>query len=282
MNARPGAILGLLGAAVVGGGIFWFEKRPRVDESAKPPERAARGAQQAQFAEGGVDGGGVFRLHADGGEAKRSPDEVAKEMSDARSLIKELGDGRLTIGEVMLEPRERRFSFPARINQHEGQVEYALVHDRGKVHEALLATGVSPVHLHVAALLLDFAVSGKEESRKAVDILVEWETNGPRRSHRLEELVALSEDSPHGPAGKTLEKGSWTYHGSDVGPGGFAAALEGNLISLIGDPSALMLNPRPTRADDGLHIPNARLLPSKGHPVRVLVQTAAAVPVPSR
>ncbi len=88
----------------------------------------------------------------------------------------------------------------------------------------LLATRASPWHVHLGALLIGLAAPEEDAPPQDVGIVVEWETNGPRRSHRLEELIALAKESPWGPVGGTLAAGAWSYRGSIVDSLGLAAA----------------------------------------------------------
>jgi len=180
--------------------------------------------------------------------------------------LEKLPDGSVRIGLVTVEAKTKTISFPAAVNQREGLIEYALVTKAGKVHESLLSTEVSPTHLHLAALLLNWSAEG---APVRISVEVEWETNGPKRRELLEDLISLVQDSRFGRSGMPLVNTGWTYTGSFVLPEAFAAEKEGSLITLIGDPVALIGNPRPDQVDDRAHVPHARRLPSLGLPVIV-------------
>lgn len=223
---------------------------------------------------GSVDASGKFVPPASGADAGGMSRDPAKWREELADLVEDLENGSLRIGLVRIDAEKRIVSFPAYINARSGLIEYALVTEKGKVHESLLATKASPWHVHLGALLTGLAAADDDAPPIEIDVLIEWETNGPRRSHRLEELIALAKDSACGPRGGTLEIGCWNYHGSIVNAHGFAASREGSLITLIGDPSALILNPRPGHIDDSLHVPNAALLPSNDFPVTVILRAA--------
>lgn len=195
--------------------------------------------------------------------------------------IEKQADGTLRIGRVTVNTSERTISFPAAVNAHSGLIEYALVTKTGKVHESLLNTDIAPVDLHVAAVLLNFASSRGSAVSSQVVIEVEWDTNGPKRRELLEDMIKLAKDGQYGREGAPLAAVGWNYAGSFLQGGMLAADREGSIITLIGDPVALLGNPRPDRVDDKVHVPNPARMPSLGMPVTVrlrLAPTASAKP----
>lgn len=129
-----------------------------------------------------------------------------------------------------------------------------------------------------------------------VKINVAWDTNGPEVLNELANLVVISDaskkaDKPEtskepgqrstsdpfneSTGDKPLSSGPWRYTGSEIGPGGFAAAAEGSIISLIEDPAALMVNPRDSAQHDDVHTANPSLIPPKGSPVRIILTLPA-------
>jgi hypothetical protein len=182
----------------------------------------------------------------------------------------ELKGDTMKIGEVAIDRANRTATFPAKINARDGVIEYGLVHATGKRHEALLVTEAQPRDIHLACLLL----GGGSASRPPAEVRVEvqWETNGPPRKLPLEDLIAFSKGHPEGESGGSLAPGAWTYTGSQVDAAGFVASREGSIISLIHDDAALVNNPRPSREDDTLHVPNAKAMPPLEAAVRVVLK----------
>ena len=178
----------------------------------------------------------------------------------------------LRLGAVELDRKAMTVSIPATVNMLEGATEYLLVHRNGKLHESIFATDAKPEDIHLACLL---AGLDPKENPPQIEIEITWETNGPPRRHRAEEVVAIAAGSPQENDGSHLDKGSWNYIGSRVDAAGFAATREGSIIALITDPAALVANPRPSRLDDTLHTPNKNLLPSVGHPVKITIRRHA-------
>jgi len=84
---------------------------------------------------------------------------VAEEESSSqdRPAVTKVGEHRYRLGDIELDARAREVRFPVVVNMREGgPVEYVLVHESGKVHEAIFTTAVSPLHLQVALELLRF------------------------------------------------------------------------------------------------------------------------------
>jgi hypothetical protein len=231
--------------------------------------------------QGSIDGSGKFIPAAKpaGGTAPLTP-EVPSE--DVAKLVEKTGETTFRIGRIKCDHATRTISFPASINAREGLVEYALVTTKGKVHEALLATEVSPRHLHVAALVLGLAprddAPGPKPQPVPVTIEVEWATNGPAKKLALEDLLALAHESAQGKTGGTLARGPWHYQGSVLDAGGFAAERDGSIIALISDATALAGNPRAGGDDDTLYLPNTALLPSAETPVTVTIRGVPPTP----
>ncbi|MCW1925828.1 YdjY domain-containing protein [Luteolibacter arcticus] len=239
---------------------------------------ASAGAQSPPDpAQGAIDGSGKFipATKPEGGMGPATPEAWKEEVA---KLIEKTGETTFRIGRIQCDRATRTISFPAKINAREGLVEYALVTTKGKVHEALLAAEVSPLHLHVAALLIGLAPQGEAPKPVPVTIEVEWATNGPAKKLALEDLLALAHESPQGKTGGTLARGPWHYQGSVVDAGGFAAERDGSIIALISDSTALAGNPRAGGDDDTLYLPNTALLPSEATPVTVTLRPVPPAP----
>jgi len=226
------------------------------------PERDAPGAGQ-----GTVDASGKFTpAFVEPNVAGTPP--VPKDLEAfARSLVKPTPDGRWRLGRVTLDPATHGVSIPAQVNMTEGQVEYALVTLGGKVHEALLSTDASPLHVHMGLLLMGLGPKDGSRQPTRLRVEMEWKGNGPVRRVALEELVVRAKDSEEGARGGSLACTSWDYGGSVVTQGRLAADLEGSVISLIADPAALINAPRTMPVDDRLYVANKARMPAMGLPV---------------
>lgn len=223
-------------------------------------------------AQGAVDSSGKFVPAGTPAEVA-APDDWKMA---AAGLIEKTGPDTFRVGVIECDRKNRALIIPVKVNARSGPIEYAVVTEKGKVHEALFSTTANPLHIQMAALLLGISPQpgkgGGVDEGKSVTIEAKWATNGPTKSQPLEKLVALADGSPQNPAHTTLTDGPWTFTGSRIDGRGFAAAREGSIISLIEDPAAMIVNPRPSRLDDKLHVPNATLLPADGLPVSLIIR----------
>ena len=103
--------------------------------------------------DGAVSGSDLIQEKPEPTPAKSAVAEPVKP-----SVIK-LDDTRYQIGEVILNRQSREIRFPAKASMIQGLVEYILVLEKGKVHESLLTTGISPTHLNLAFNLLGYLPS---------------------------------------------------------------------------------------------------------------------------
>jgi hypothetical protein len=194
------------------------------------------------------------------------------------------------IGGVSFDRERRTVTIPAVVNMDSGVVEYGLVAESGKVHEALFVTTAKPEEIHLACLLLGVATKGGSQgaSARPVNVSVKWETNGPTAENGFAHFVmsvkrpdsSQSAGEPSKPEadiqGTPLASGAWTYVGSVTDSAGFAASREGSIISIISDDAALINNPRANAGPEIEYRPNNELLPKKGNPVSIVLTFAAA------
>ena len=210
-----------------------------------------------------------------------APQPVQEAPAGATPMVHDLGSGRFSVGDVTFDKGRRTLTIPASVNMREGAVEYVLVGDSGKVHEAVFRTSAEARDIHVAALLLGVKpvadlgpenAAAKVSRSGAVVAWVEWDRNGPPAKVFLNETVNLS-DPESGEVAGTLPSGAWLYNGSRVeADGAFAASRDASIISIIRDGAALVNNPGASRDNDEIHTPNADKLPKKGHPVRIVLE----------
>lgn len=188
------------------------------------------GGKRPVEAEKAVDGGKVAA------SGKFTPNELRSVIGPAsmeelkiaaQGYIRESGPDELQIGSVRLNKRKRTISFPAKVAEKERALEYAIVHETGKTHEALLSTSAAIQDVHVAALLLDAGGLSPQ-------IELTWRKHGGEARVPLHSMIGMKEGS--------LDA-VWRYNGSELIHGGFAASREGSVVALMNDPSALVNHP---------------------------------------
>lgn len=210
--------------------------------------------------------------------------EAAEKQLRAALKVEETAPGKFRIGRVKFEAATRTVSIPAEVHLRGGVIEYALTTEAGKAHEAMLTTKANPRDVFMACLLLGMkgapltGAAGeamKIQPAEGVRVSVSWETNGPRKTLPLSSLLGLTKGAPDGKM-SPMPENPWHFTGSRFyGSGPFAADVEGSVIALIRDDSALVNSPAPTRDDDDIHVPNTTALPAQGTPVTVILQLPA-------
>ncbi|NJM38536.1 MAG: hypothetical protein HC845_12125 [Akkermansiaceae bacterium] len=231
-------------------------------------------------------------LAVDTAPAEESPAEVAK------PSVTKIDETRYQIGEVVFDQKTREIRFPARVNMVEGLIEFLVVHQNGKVHEALLSTEISPTHLNLAFTLLRYppsrelyplpsATGGASgnypevpadiKAAARVNVELEWSEN-----EKIKRLPA-NECIQHAVKTTAMSAGPWVYGGSNIDHGKFAAETTGDVIDIFTSPAAILNYPGDERSDDTVWIPFPKRIPAEGTPITVIItpfQNANLIPKP--
>jgi hypothetical protein len=207
--------------------------------------------------------------------AQQPPLAGSANESVTNAPMKQIRPGVFELGQVRLDKDKRTVSFPASVNLREGNLEYVVVTTTGKTHESVLRTTAEPYHLQVAFLLLGARGAGtntlpEDPARPLpgdkVEIEFSWNADGRTNSFHAEDFVW--DRKADGPA----LRGEWIYTGSRLRDDGFAAQLDGSIVSLITDADALINNPRPGREDDDNWLVRTNHLPPLHAPVEVTIR----------
>ena len=175
-----------------------------------------------------------------------------------KPTVTKLDDTRYQIGGVVLDRKNREIRFPAKVNMAEGLIEYMIILQKGKVHEALLTTTVVPTDLNLAFLLLRYppspelfsqinetghptglypVVPAPVRAAARITMEVEWSDNGTTRRVPMNEwLRDNAKDAP-------LAPGPWLYTGSSFSEGKFIPNLSGDIASIKLDSYAMINYP---------------------------------------
>jgi len=178
------------------------------------------------------------------------PGEAAAEVPAPEVSVKKVGETRYRLGEIEFDAKTREIRFPATVNMREGgPVEYLLVNENGKVHESILTTAISPLHLQIVMKLLRYKGGhGDVFNRLLTPELIEKE--GGKEADRGEtvsftfapeggEPLTVNELVIDGESAEAMKPGGWIYTGSAVQEGAFMAEAEGSIIAIYLDHLAL-------------------------------------------
>ncbi|MDB4436131.1 YdjY domain-containing protein [Akkermansiaceae bacterium] len=193
--------------------------------------------------------------------------------------IQQLNANEFQIGKVKVNRKTREISFGAGVNLIDRPLEYLLVNGKGKVHEALCITDVSPINLNIAIKLLglkssqelfeiideDYRPTGKFPDVPAkikaaarLDIFLEWPVNGKTKRVSMNELI-------YNPViEKTMAPGPWLYTGSYIHEGQFKAEIAGDLFALHPRQPAMVNYPGKDHTGENDWLPDSEKIPEEG------------------
>lgn len=220
------------------------------------------------------------------GQAVDLPPQPAE---TAPPKIREISSGEWTVGAIQLSKKDGTVSFPARVNLTDGLLEYLLVHNTGKTHESLFSTDVPPYHLQIAMLLLGAKGADPKVLTNAppsgpinnadllefkpppvpgdpVELTVSWKSGNTNVVHPIESLVMSKKN------GKAMREGTWRFSGSMVWEGAFIAQIEGSVMAIITDISAMFNSGHPERDRDSLWYIREKMLPPEKAPVTIKIK----------
>jgi len=223
-----------------------------------------------------------------GGRAPVEPRELPapdEKVEATKPALEKLDDGRMKLDDIVFDAETRELRFPAEINMREGLLEFLVVEHRGKIHESLLSTRVSPLKLNVVLKLLGFVASPelyykvtedgtlsdefqeatpeqRQKSRLAIE--VEWQDGERLRRHPLNEWI-LNETT-----GKAMPFDPWVYGGSFLSNGRFYAEYTGDIVAIYLADGALVNYSGKDKELDEVWLPNTKRVPPVGTPVTVI------------
>lgn len=212
-----------------------------------------------------------------------APDQPVAEHEPA---VTRLEDGRVKIGDILLDPKSREIRFPAEINMNEGLLEFIVVHQNGKIHESLLSTKISATKLNIAIKLLHYkasrelylkleddgslssefeTASPEEMDGSKVQIGFEWQEDGATKTATINEWIS------HAATEKPMPHEPWIYGGSFVVDGTFVAESSGDIIAIFLSNAAIINFAGEDNQDDEVWLPHPKRIPEVGTAVTVVI-----------
>lgn len=161
----------------------------------------------------------------------------------------DLGRGCYDFGGVLIDRKKRTISFDAKCNQTSGLVEYALVHESGKIHESLFQTHIPPRWIHACLLLLkakpylDFfdenitQKTKKEEIETQgckLEVSIFWDHHGANQTSDIASMVYNQISA------RTLDTRPFAFTGSRTFHGVYMAERDGSILAIYHDINAVI------------------------------------------
>jgi hypothetical protein len=235
----------------------------------------------------------LFAAEPDQAKPEPTPEKPAAEQAEekpsdkAAPSVKKLADGTMQIGEIIFDPMTRQVRVPCTVNMNEGLLEFAVVHENGKIHESLLITKASAMHLNIAMKLLRYVASEElyaiekergvlsdqfpeveEKVRKAarVNLSIEWQHEGKTKK------VPISDWIMHTRTTKPMSAEPWVYGGSMMYEGQFVAEQNGDIAAIFVSRGSLFLYPGKDNTNDEMWLANTKRIPPQGTSVFFLIE----------
>ena len=219
---------------------------------------------------------------------KPAPDtaEHAPAAKEKPQIVK-LADGRMKYGDIEFDPKTRQVRIPCTVNMNDGLLEFAVVHENGKIHESLLITKCSPTDINVVLKLLRYVASEElyaiekepgvlsgnfpevpEATKKAarVDLKIERQQDGKPQKAALADWIMQAATT------KSMSQEPWVYGGSMVYDGSFLAETTGDIAAIFVSRGSLFLYPGKDNFNDEAWLANTKRIPAQGTNVHLIIQ----------
>lgn len=220
----------------------------------------------------------VMLLAGDHGFAQE-PRPAAREASP----IERLGPNLLRIDTLTVDTEKKVVTVKGFVNDVNILEFIANPRNGAKAYESALTLDTTGVNFNLAMILIGLDPARSTPSTKHLDptppkgdpveMLVEWEDGGTKRSVRAEELVWNNDTK------RTLSPGPWVYTGSVFVKEGnaYLADLQGSLIGFVHTPAPVIESPRPLLPGDyGASVLNPALKLKAGTPIVMIIRRPAA------
>jgi hypothetical protein len=210
---------------------------------------------------------------------------VVAQDGDPNDFLKQIDKDTYQLKDITINTNEKTVSFPCRVNMTSGLIEVVVCSPKGKTHESLLITGVSPVEFQTALMLLGLdAVNEVPEDSTLADplsnfltietpgdnviVFVEGDFGGKTRRIRIEDLIKdESKDA-------ALKQSTWLFRGAVTHISGHVIIdPETTMIATYHDPIALMELNSESKFDDELYYVNEAMNLTKGQDVLLIIQS---------
>jgi len=195
--------------------------------------------------------------------------------------IKELGENRVQIGNILIDTKKREVTVPGRILQDQILEFLATTKNGEKSYESVMELETNATTFNLAMIMIgldranaiapEFHFDPTEVVGDRVEIWVEWNDGDRTREVKGEELL-YNLDAQRPP-----KSGDWIYTGSFIRTNGqYVAEAEGVLIGFVHDPASIIENSTGIGLNE---YGNIRLNPELNiHPDTPITLTVKALP----
>ena len=208
-------------------------------------------------------------------------------VEEPKPAFQNIDENTVGIGKIRIDKKTHEITFPATLGNPENIIEYLLVNEQGKIHETMMVSAIRPLHLKLALILTKYKASKHlfrvldeeyipqehfhDEPADVIrdsklDIFVEWEADGKKHSHHVNELIYNTKTKKHAKIQPYIFCGSYLLEGK------LKAEIAGDMIAVFTDRGALANFSNEGREDDTIWFPNKKLMPKEGTKLNVVIR----------
>ncbi|OQX75940.1 MAG: hypothetical protein B6D64_10775 [Bacteroidetes bacterium 4484_276] len=199
-------------------------------------------------------------------------------------ILKKINETTYLLNDIEIKTDDRTVSFPCKVNMETGLIEVVVCTPKGKTHESLLVTEVSPLEFQTAIMLLgldpvneipdDASLADPLSPYKSIEttgdsvlIFIETETNGKTIRKRVEDYIW--DESK----GRASDHSTWLFRGAVTHQSGHVIIdPETTMIATYHDPLAIMELNTESKYDDELYYVNDNMKLKNGQVVKLIIQ----------
>ncbi len=210
-------------------------------------------------------------------QANRKPQDNSDPAK--QEFVKNLGNGRLQVGNIIINEFSREALIPGRINMREGIIEFIACTTGGmKNYESALEMDTDAKSFNLSMILLGLdPKKGKAAAYHfdpnppqgdEVEISIQWDTDKGKKTIAAQELIFDME------TGKTFPNSHWIYTGSIfLDNGTYLAEEAGVLIGFVHDPASIIESPLLDGTGSyGSLVVNSEILPEVGTKIQMTIK----------
>ncbi len=196
-----------------------------------------------------------------------------------QNIVKNLGNGKLQVGNIIIDEIKNEAIVPGRINMKEGIIEFIACTKGGmKAYESALEMDTDAKSFNLSMILLGLdPKKGKTSAYHfdpnppegdGVEIYIQWDTDKGKKTIMAQEVIHDMK------TGKTFPTSHWVYTGSIFMENGIYLADEaGVLIGFVHDPASIIESPLSNGAGSfGSLVVNSSILPEVSTKIQMIIK----------
>ncbi len=208
-----------------------------------------------------------------------NPDKTENNITPEQPKVKDIGNGKFQIGNIIIDKNKKEVTVPGRINMKEGIIEFIACTKGGdKAYESALEMDTDAKTFNLSMILIGLdPKKGKASAYHFdpnppegdhVEITVQWDTDKGKKTITAQKVIHDMK------TGKTFPTSHWVYTGSVfLEDGSYLADSAGVLVGFVHDPAPVIESPLSNAAGSyGNFVINNKILPEVGTKITMIIR----------